>query len=112
MMSEKWEVMSWKLKVGSGKWETEAMAEGIDHIEPVAGLQCGEAAGAVAHNLDEQGHGTVLLIHVVHGDGASQHHLARALHQHLHELSRRHGLHLPAVLQHQREVAAAQLPTL
>ena len=88
------------------------MTQGVDDVEAVAGLQLGEAAGAVAHYLDKKGQGAAFLVDVVHGDGATQHHVARALDEHLDELTRYNGLHLAVVLKHQAEVLVAQLLAL
>ena len=88
----------------------EAVPQGVDSVEAVADLELGEAARAVADNLDEEAQRVVA--DVVHRYGAAQHHVARALDEHLDELARYNGLHLAVVLEHQAEVLVAQLLAL
>ena len=93
-----------------GQGSGEAVAQGVDNVEVVAYGELGQTAGAVADNLDEEGQRAVA--DVVHRYGAAQHHVARALDEHLDELARDNGLHLAVVLEHQAEVLVAQLLAL
>ena len=85
------------------------MAERIDEVEAVALAEFGEAAGAVADDLYEEGEGAGLGVGVVDGDGTAEHDAGASVDLHLDELAGGYGLEGATVCEEQGEVATAEL---